>query len=109
MVKFVNGREEVLVPETFTADVAAVGVCKRLQVCYHLNVYGCACLELSHHLQALGSCQAHKGSCCVRQCDVALEHHTTFKPCSRLLYTVSRLFVLCTQTGLPPHLGRTLT
>lgn len=32
VVKFVNGREEVLVPETFTADVAAVGVCKRLQV-----------------------------------------------------------------------------
>ena len=32
MVKFVNGREEVLLPEMFTADVAAVGVCKRLQV-----------------------------------------------------------------------------
>lgn len=32
VVKFVNGREEVLVPESFTADVAAVGVCKRLQV-----------------------------------------------------------------------------
>ena len=32
VVKFVNGREEVLVPEVFTADVAAVGVCKRLQV-----------------------------------------------------------------------------
>lgn len=32
MVKFVNGREEVVLPELFTADVAAVGVCKRLQV-----------------------------------------------------------------------------
>lgn len=32
VVKFVNGREEVLVPESFTADVAAVGICKRLQV-----------------------------------------------------------------------------
>ena len=32
VVKFVNGREEVLLPEVFTADVAAVGVCKRLQV-----------------------------------------------------------------------------
>lgn len=32
VVKFVNGREEVLLPELFTADVAAVGICKRLQV-----------------------------------------------------------------------------
>ena len=36
VVKFVNGREEVLVPESFTADVAAVGVCKRLQV-WHIS------------------------------------------------------------------------
>jgi len=34
VVKFVNGREEVLLPEVFTADVAAVGICKRLQVCF---------------------------------------------------------------------------
>ena len=46
VVKFVNGREEVLVPESFTADVAAVGVCKRLQVWHNsapvlcLSVFG---------------------------------------------------------------------
>ena len=32
VVKFVNGRQETLLPELFTADVASVGTCKRLQV-----------------------------------------------------------------------------
>ena len=46
VVKFVNGREEVLLPEVFTAEVAAVGVCKRLQVSLLTLQSGfCSCLK----------------------------------------------------------------
>ena len=36
-----NGREEVLLPEVFTADVAAMGVCKRLQAYATLAAHAC--------------------------------------------------------------------
>ena len=53
VVKFLNGREQVITPERFTSDVVGAGTCKRMQASNANLLSFCNFLSLLQILQRL--------------------------------------------------------